>query len=306
MPSSVPPVELPPVPARRRRRGIGRWAWALIALVAIWIAGSWAMEYTALHPRHWSVGPPPSTRGWAYRDVSFRDHAGLTLRGWWIPGTLTSTIVMVHGWTASRQEPMGRADYLHKAGYNLLVFDLRGHGQSDGNYTTIGWLEPDDVYAAVTFAKSQSPGSIALLGYSMGASVVVEEAAHDPRVAAVIEDSGFDTLANAFNVHFHNMTLLPAVPFDQLVIAIGQLDLKLNISRVRPVDSARLLTAPTLAIIGTADTTVPPSQGFALFKAIRGPKQLLLVPGAGHVGGYEKANSLYERTVLGFLKDHLS
>jgi uncharacterized protein len=305
-PSSVPPVEVTPVAGRRRRRLIGRWAWALIALVAIWIAGSWAMEYTALHPRHWSIGPPPSARGWVYRDVSFKDSAGLTLRGWWIPGTLKSTVVMVHGWTASRQEPMGRADYLHKAGYNLLLFDLRGHGQSDGNYTTIGWLEPDDVHAAVTFARSQSPGPIALLGYSMGASTVIEEAAHDSRVATVIEDSGFDTLTNAFNVHFHNMTLLPAMPFDQLVIAIGQLDLKLNISQVRPIDSARLLTLPMLAIIGAADTTVPPAEGFALFHAARGPKQLLLIPGAGHVGGYQKANSLYELTVLGFLKAHLS
>lgn len=278
----------------------------LIALAALWIAGSWAMEYTALHPRHWSVGPPPSSRGWAYRDISFKDNAGLALRGWWIPGSRNATVVMVHGWTSSRQEPMGRADYLHDAGYNLLVFDLRGHGQSDGNYTTVGWLEPDDVHAAVTFARSQASGPIALLGYSMGAAVVIEEAAHDPRVTAVIEDSGFDTLTNAFNVHFHNMTLLPAVPFDQLVIAIGQLDLKLNIDQVRPVDSARLLTVPTLAIIGTADRTVPPSEGFALFNALGGPKQLLVVPGAGHVGGYAKANSLYERTVLGFLTIHLS
>jgi uncharacterized protein len=280
--------------------------WAMLTVLAIWVAGSWAMEYTALHPRHWSIGPPPSTRGWAYRDISFKDSAGLTLRGWWIPGTQNATVVMVHGWTSSRREPMGRADYLHKAGYNLLLFDLRGHGASDGNYTTIGWLEPDDVHAAVTFAKSQSTGPIALLGYSMGASVVVEEAARDSRVAAVIEDSGFDTLSHAFQVHFQSMTLLPPVPLDQLVIAIGQLDLKFSIARVRPIDSARLLTVPALSIIGTADTTVPPSEGFALFNAISGPKQLLVIPGAGHVGGYQQANSLYERTVLAFLHDHLN
>lgn len=273
--------------------------------MAIWLAGSWAMEYTALHPRHWSIGPPPSTRGWAYRDISFKDNAGLTLRGWWIPGSRHQTVIMVHGWTSSRQEPMGRSDYLHAAGYNLLLFDLRGHGQSDGNYTTIGWQEPDDVRAAVTFARSVDPGPIALLGYSMGASTVIEEAAQDPRVSAVIEDSGFDTLTHAFSVHFQQMTMLPPFPFDQLVIAIGQFDLKMNIAAVRPIDSIHRLKSPLLAIVGTADRTVPPAEGYALFHAAAGPKQLLVIPGAGHVGGYQTANHLYESTVLEFLVRYL-
>lgn len=273
----------------------------MVVLLGIWIAGSWAMEYTALHPRHWSIGPAPSARGWAYRNVSFKDSAGLTLRGWWIPGTRHQTVIMVHGWTSSRQEPMGRSDYLHAAGYNLLLFDLRGHGQSDGTYTTIGWLEPDDVHAAVSFARSMDPGPIALLGYSMGASTVLEEAAHDPRVSAVIEDSGFDTLAHAFSVHFQQMTLLPAVPFDELVIAIGQFDLKLNLAQVRPIDSVKQLDHPLLAIVGTADHTVPPAEGYALFQAAPGPKQLLVIPDAGHVGGYQTDKSLYAKTVLHFL-----
>ncbi|HYM49502.1 MAG TPA: prolyl oligopeptidase family serine peptidase, partial [Candidatus Limnocylindrales bacterium] len=116
------------------------------------------------------------------------------------------------------------------------------------------------------------------------------------------EDSGFDTLANAFGVYFHNMTLLPAFPFDRLVMAIGQLDLRMNIAAVRPVDAARQLRQPMLAIIGTADRTVPPPEGMALFRAAAGPKQLLLIPGAGHVAGYQTARGVYERTVLTFLQ----
>jgi fermentation-respiration switch protein FrsA (DUF1100 family) len=278
----------------------------LAVLLAIWLIGSFGMEQWALHPRHWSLGPPPSANGWAYENVSFKDSAGLTLRGWWIPGTTQRTVIMVHGWTSSRREPMGRAGYLHAAGYNLLLFDLRGHGASDGNYTTIGWLEPDDVHAAVDYVRSRNSGPIALLGYSMGASTVVEEAARDPRVSAVVEDSGFDTLANVFGVYFKNMTLLPPIPFDRLVVAIGQWDLHFKIDAVRPVDEARQLRTPLLAIIGTADRTVPPGEGLELFHAVPGPKQLLLIPGAGHVGGYDTNRPLYERTVLAFLTAHLA
>ena len=287
------------------RRWLIRTFRVLAVLVGVFMVGSFGMEQWALHPRHWSIGPAPSARGWAYENVAFKDSAGLTLRGWWIPGTNHKTIVMVHGWTSSRQEPMGRSGYLHDAGYNLLLFDLRGHGQSDGNYTTIGWLEPDDVRAAVSYARQRDSGPIALLGYSMGASTVVEEAARDPRVSAVIEDSGFDTLANVFGVYFQRMTMLPSVPFDQLVIALGQLDLHFKISAVRPVDAARRLHTPVLAIIGSADRTVPPAEGMDLFHAFAGPKQLLVIPGAGHVGGYATDRPVYERTVLSFLSQRL-
>ncbi len=57
--------------------------------------------------------------------------------------------------------------------------------------------------------------------------------------------------------------------------------------------------------MGTADTFVPPAQGFALYGAARGPKELLVVPGAGHMGGYYRAPELYRQTVLAFLGEHL-
>ena len=93
----------------------------------------------------------------AYQDVSFRTSDGLTLRGWWIPGTRHQSIVMIHGLSNNRSEPFNKAGYLHEAGYNLLVFDLRGHGQSDGNGSTMGYREPLDASAAVAEARSLDP-----------------------------------------------------------------------------------------------------------------------------------------------------
>lgn len=270
-------------------------------LMALWVSASYVAERVTLHPRHWGVGPTPAQLGHAYEDVSFRDHAGLTLRGWWIPGTRHQTVVMVHGWTSSRREPMSKADYLLDAGYNVLVFDLRGHGQSDGDYTTLGLLEPDDVAAAVAFARSRDPGPIALLGYSMGGALAVETGARDADVAAVIEDSGYGDLDNVFRAGFQRQTGLPAMPFGLPLVAIGQLDLHVGMGTVRPVLDAARLDKPLLAIVGTADRVVPPSEGFDLFRAAPGPKQLLVVPGAGHVDGYRVDRTRYERTVLNFL-----
>jgi uncharacterized protein len=276
----------------------------LALLLALWVGASWTVERQTFHPRRWSDGPAPSAFGWAYRDVSFRDSAGLVLRGWWMPGSRGQTVVMVHGWTSSRQEPMSRAAYLHAAGYNLLVFDLRGHGSSDGGYTTLGWSEPDDVYAAVRFARTQDSGPIALLGYSMGASTVVEAAA-GAGVQAVVEDSGFATALDEVRWTFTSVSRLPSSPFADPLLALSAADLGVDLARIRPVDAAARLTVPLLAIIGTADTLVLPSQGYALYHAARGPKELLVVPGAGHVGGYSRDPKRYSRVVLDFLAAYL-
>ena len=270
-------------------------------LMAIWVGGSFVAERVTLHPKRWGVGPTPAQLGHAYQDVAFRDHAGLTLRGWWIPGTRHQTIVMIHGWTSSRREPMGKAGYLLDAGYNVLVFDLRGHGQSDGDYTTLGYSEPDDVATAVTFARSRDPGPIALFGFSMGGALAVETGARDDGVSAVIEDSGYGSVENVYRAGFQRITGLPPIPFGLPLVAIGQLDLRVPIDSVRPVTDAARLHKPLLAIVGTADHVVPPAEGFDIFHAAPGPKELLVVPGAGHVDGYRVDRARYERTVLGFL-----
>jgi pimeloyl-ACP methyl ester carboxylesterase len=266
-----------------------------------WLAASFVAERATLHPERRALGPTPTARGMVYTDVSFKTRDGLTLRGWWIPGTQHETIVMIHGLSNNREEPLNKAGYLHEAGYNLLVFDLRGHGQSDGNGTTMGYREPEDARAAVAEARALDPGPIALFGYSLGASISVEEAATNPDVTAVIEDSGFSSVGDVFLARFTEVTRLPNLPWAAPLVAFGALDLGTSLWNVRPAGLAAQLHKPLLAIIGTADTIVPPAEGLAIFDAAPGPKQLLVVHGAGHVGAYDTANAEYQQTVLGFL-----
>lgn len=274
---------------------------ALAILLVAWLAASFIAERATLHPPRRELGPTPAARGMSYTDVSFKTSDGLTLRGWWIPGTQDQTVVMVHGLSNNRSEGFDKAGYLHQAGYNLLVFDLRGHGQSGGSGTTMGYREPEDVSAAVAEARSLSPGPIALMGYSLGAAVSVEEAAVNPDVTAVVEDSGFSSAGDVFVARFSEVTHLPGVPWAAPLLALAQMDTGTSLWNVQPVAMAARLHKPLLAIVGTADTIVPPAEGVALYNASEGPKQLLEVPGAGHVQAYYADNALYERTVLDFL-----
>ena len=285
---------------------IFKWTLRAIALVLIlWLASSFVAERLSMHPGREALGATPAHWGMAYSDVSFKTADGLTLRGWWIPGQLHETVVMVHGLGSNRDEPLSRSAYLHLAGYNILVFDLRGSGQSDGGGPTMGYMEPEDVRAAVAEARRLDKGPIAVLGYSLGAASAVEAAAVDPDVAAVIEDSGFSSAADVILARFTEITRLPAIPFAAGLIAFGSLDFGTSPWNVQPVTMAQRLHKPLLVIVGGEDTVVPPAEGMAIYRAAAGPKQLLEVPAAGHVRAYYAANSLYEAGVLGFLAKNL-
>ncbi|HSP08974.1 MAG TPA: alpha/beta hydrolase [Candidatus Dormibacteraeota bacterium] len=307
----MPPIATQALPAARARLkhlpslSVGFALRALAALLVVWLAASFIAERTTLHPPRRALGPTPAARGMSYIDISFKTSDGLTLRGWWIPGTREQTVVMVHGLSNNRSEGFDKAGYLHQAGYNLLVFDLRGHGQSDGSGSTMGYREPADVSAAVAEARSFSPGPIALIGYSLGAAVAVEEAAVNPHVTAVVEDSGFSSVGDVFLARFGEVTHLPNTPWAAALVGFAQMDIGTSLWNVQPVAMAARLHKPLLAIVGTEDTIVPPGEGLALFNAATGPKQLLEVRGAGHVQAYDTENELYKRTVLDFLEKSL-
>ena len=286
----------------RSLRSAARFALRVLAgILVVWLVASLVAEQVTLHPGRRALGPTPAERGMAYKDVSFRTRDGLTLRGWWVPGTRPESVVMIHGLSNNRTEPLDKAGYLHQAGYNLLVFDLRGHGQSDGGGTTMGYREPEDARAAVAEARSLAPGPVALFGYSLGASIAVEEGSADPGVSVVVEDSGFSSVGDVFVARFSHVTGLPGVPWAAALVAFGQADIGTSLWAVQPLADAARLRKPLLAIVGGEDTIVPPSEGLAIFGAASGPKQLLMVPGAGHVQAYTTATAQYERTVLDFL-----
>lgn len=274
---------------------------AVALVLVLWLAASFAGAERTLHPPRKAPDLTPAQRGMAYRDMTFTTADSVTLRGWWIPGRKHATVVMIHGYGNNRDEPFRMAGYLHRAGYNLLVFDLRGHGLSDGSATTVGYREPLDAAAAVTAAHRLDPGPIALFGYSLGGAIAVEDAAVDSNVRAVVEDSGFSSMSDVFPARFKAVTGLPDFPFAAATIGFGTLMVGPAVWSVRPVATAAILDKPLLAIVGDEDVIVPPAEGLAIYNAAAGPKQLLDVPTAGHVDAYYAANRIYESTVLDFL-----
>src|SRR5512146_232173 len=172
--SSVAQDQLP------ARRGSRPWDTAFQVLglaagaVAVGILGLSALfGYRSARPRRsFGSGEPPEG---AFEPVLFPSSDGLQLSGWFFSaGNPGPGVVLCHGFQTGRREGLALALSLRERGHNVLVFDFRAHGESEGRWSSCGLLETRDLEGAVRYLRSQTglrSGRIGVLGFSMGAAV---------------------------------------------------------------------------------------------------------------------------------------
>jgi uncharacterized protein len=173
---------------RRRSRAWLARAGTLAAsvLVLLFVVEPVALAvYTAHKPRR-ALGTPDLGAG--YRDVSFRSTDGLDIHAWWVKPRNGAAIVLVHGSGGDRTGPRRQARMLVRAGYGVLVLDARGRGRSEGDNESLGWTWDRDVRGAVTWLRGQGIDRIGALGLSTGAETLLQAAAEDTRIRAVVSD----------------------------------------------------------------------------------------------------------------------
>jgi uncharacterized protein len=287
----------------RRRAAVTAGAALTGAALATWVGVSWLFAHRLLHPARRVAELTPGDLGMAYEDVAFRTGDGLVLRGWWIPGGGRGCIVLLPGVAADRADMLvTRGPFLHNAGYDLLVYDHRATGASDGDVITVGTREADDVGAAVSLALERGGGPVALFGHSLGGSIAILAAAGDERVAAVVDDGGFGSVEDLIKATGHRYTRplppgLLAAPVVFLVQLLGGFDLR----AIRPIDAAARLRAPLLVLAGEGDQMVPVQQQRELAERAAGPTRYVVFAGAGHGDAHTLFRADYEGLVLGFL-----
>lgn len=301
--------------ARRIRPGrLLAWVGAAALVIAVLVyLGIGAYVVTQLtYPKRQAPVGSPAAYGLAYEDVTLRTRDGLTLAGWLIPAAGSSrAVVLVHGKDSCRSCEFGGrflefAGQLQARGFNVLMIDLRGHGQSQESRFTLGERERWDVLAAVDWLQARGYSRVGALGVSLGA-VSVLEAAADPQggqaIAALVLDSGFGDLWELLEIHFPRESGLPNA-FLPGSLLMARLLLGMDLSAIRPVDDLPRVTAPVLLIFGQQDDMVPVSQFYAMAGA-RPDVQTWLVPDAGHARIYNAHPSEYVERVSRFFEQAL-
>ena len=290
----------------RRRLLIGLSAVSVPVLVA-GVVG-WAGADQAIHPRR--AAPMYSLAEFGLQDaaeaVRFPSLDGTPLAGWFIVGNgpASATIVLLHGYGQSKDAMLPHAAYLHRAGYNVLLFDFRHSGQSGGDAVTFGMKEPLDVRGAVAYVTTRpdvDASRVAIQAVSLGASSGLLAMAADPRIKAAVAESAFTDLDAMINQNFQSHVGLPPVPFATLVVLVMERRLGGSAGAVRPIEAVRRLgNRPVLIIDDAADSVNPPGAAEQLYAAASGPKTLWTIAGAGHAMGYFREPASYQERVLRF------
>jgi uncharacterized protein len=181
---------------------------------------------------------------------------------------------------------------------------MRGHGGSEGRYTTLGGREREDVRAGLAFlaARGLASNGFLLEGCSMGAVAVLRAAADRADVRAVIVEAPYDdyrsNVAHHAWLYYRIPRFLPLVP---LTIAIAEWRAGFDADDVDAVAASRRIRAPLLAIADGADPRMTEAIVRRVFDAHPGPKRLWVAPGTEHSGAILSVR--YWPTILGFLDE---
>jgi uncharacterized protein len=259
----------------------------------------------------WGTDEPPEGTS---EEVSFSSaEDNVRIGGWFFraPGQGTApAIVLCHGIWTGRRECLPLALRFREAGYNVLCFDFRAHGGSDGRFISVGLHETNDVIGAVQYLKQRpevDARRIGVVGFSMGAVATIQAAARCPDIAVVVADSAYETFLDAVKYSFQLVTRVPEFPMATMAMQWAKWMVHVDATQLRPIDVVgRISPRPILITHGELDEIVPVRHAYTLFKAAEEPKELWIVPGAHHVGARDSDPDGYFARVSSFLAQALN
>lgn len=231
---------------------------------------------------------------------------GLTLTGRYLPaqGEARRTLLLAHGWRSSWGTDFGPiAPFLHQNGCNLLLINQRGQGDSQGTYITFGVQERLDLQRWVK-ALARNPEPLYLYGVSMGAASALMATALPMAqpLTGVIADCGYTSPQAIMTAVLERDTNLPSGPTYRAAARAFHHHAGLDFDDCSALEAMKSNDIPTLFIHGDADPLVPVSMTWENYRACRGPKEILIVPGAVHAASSATAPQLYQETLLDFFQ----
>ena len=281
--------------------------WILLILFLLILTIGLALSFYFTHRGQLGETHSPNEYGLEFEPVEFKATDGLTLRGVWIPTSGSDkAVIILHGHGGSYDLDLYRAPALHEAGFNVFLFDFRGHGRSEGKRITFGYEERWDVLGAIDFLRSRVIKHIGLLGFSYGGIVSMVFAAEHHGVEAIITDGGPARMRTAIagrGIEMGIPTWLTR-PLAWLIIGMTSLRLGANLFQYEPIQRVgKISPRPILFIHGDGDPYLTDFD--ELYTAAKPPKELWRLPDAGHCDASQLYPEEHTRRVVEFFSQHL-
>jgi uncharacterized protein len=295
-------------------QGKGGWKRLLTGLAVAGVAlaaGSYALAYLSTHPPRRRLRAPAHDDPFVLEEVQFLSRDGLRLSGWFIPSEgAQAGIILCHGFPNNRSEMLTWARMLHRAGFDLLMFDFRALGQSEGNLCAIGGMEVHDLLGAADYLESRPEMQglpMGVFGLSMGGAVSIMTAAEDERLQAVATHGAYASLHTAIAQRCRMLAGPLGPALHAPTTWWGRRWFPIHPKNVSPVRAiGKIAPRPVLLFHGEHDVIVRPQDAHALYRAAGGPKELHTLPRSWHVRIDARELPGYEKTLVRFFQRHLA
>ncbi|MEE8354067.1 MAG: alpha/beta hydrolase [Dehalococcoidales bacterium] len=230
----------------------------------------------------------PAGIGLEFEEVALATSDGVTLSAWFIPsGQSRGTVLFCHGNAGNISDRLDSIQVFNQLGLDVLIFDYRGYGESQGTPDEIGtYWDAEAAWRYLIDTRGVDPGRVIVFGRSLGGAVAAWLAErHNP--AMLILESSFVSLADI------GSRVYPYLPVGLIL-------------RYR-YDTAAYLTgvnSPVLVVHSRDDETMPFDQGLRLYRAALEPKRLLEISGS-HNQGFVTSGAVYRNGLDGFISEYL-
>ena len=316
--------------AKKTRVMFKRVLWVFIPAVLVFVLGVAALDFYFIHrithpERTELYGSPRDFQMILQKpmwfDEKWKNSDSTQTLGWLLSqGRPAPAVILSHGYGSNRSELLTLAFELWKSGYNVLLYDMRGHGESPVKWSGLGTYEKDDLLSAIKFLRGQRTdtgqalldGRVGLYGVELGGYVSLVASSQDPAIKAVAVDSVFPDVSHFMNHQIKTMLggdsdLANRLADSHWTNQLNELAMQLYLMRredsAPAVESVSAASGRKFLFItgknsGALGAMTQELQGLA-----KDPKQLVEVEQSRLTRLYDKASSEYDARVVAFFKE---
>ena len=218
-------------------------------------------------------------------------------------------VIIIHGLYQNRSMSINYVDIYRNLGFNILLIDLRGHGESDG-VITWGQTEVKDIDMWCNYLREQKNQQIiGIQGVSLGGAFSLLHSGMSENPADFyVEDSSYSDLKNLYYNHLHSMIQLPN---DSAILDVlwfySQVCMYWHtgatLDQLSPLQAVSHAHSPILFLHGDADTLIPPKTLQELYDNCSSPKEMYMFKNSAHAQAISDYNEVYGRVVADFIQD---
>ncbi|GMQ91069.1 MAG: alpha/beta hydrolase [Gammaproteobacteria bacterium] len=219
-----------------------------------------------------------------YENVSLMSSDRVRLSAWYIPRAGSHKVILfAHGNAGNISHRLDSIRIFYELGFNVLIFDYRGYGKSEGQPSEAGiYRDIDAAWRYLTQTRKFKARQIVLFGRSLGGAVAVDLATRQTPAALIVESSfsSVRDMADQLFIWFPSRLLLRY--------------------HYRTIDKMAQINSPLLVLHSPDDDIIPFRQGVALYNAAKQPKVFARLAG-GHNEGFLLNRRAYKQQLKTFL-----